>query len=81
MTKCAVFGEKKQPKKVQTPIKFVKYFSALTGELSKACSNPCEFNNILLLRRGSTFDLMFAYDRESTTSGVVYLGKWNDGVA
>ena len=87
-TKCTVIGEESAPKKELIPIEF-KYFlnfdspkeqknSVLpVGELD---GKPSDYLFIELICKDYVAnDLMFAHNG-NRSEGVLYMGKWNDGV-
>lgn len=80
MTKCIVLGE--QPTEVKKkPIEFVKALNSFC-ELVNTNSIPAEFENIELISKPYSEisgDMMFAYNN-SRSEGVLFFGKWNDGV-
>lgn len=79
MTKTIIIGGEQQKKK---PIKFHKFLNEKGGiEFVGGLSKPSDYLTIELisLKYGEDFDLMFAY-RGDRSAGVLFLGKWNDGV-
>jgi len=80
MTKCIVLGNEKE--KTGKPIEFKKWLNLYKSLLNKDCVSPSSYNYIELicLDYGDDLDLMFAYnDPKDRISGILYLGKWNDG--
>ena len=80
MTKCIVLGQ--EPTEVKKkPIEFVETLDP-SGVFKKPISKPNEFEHIELICKSysKVFDLIFAYD-EDRHCGILFLGKWNDGVA
>jgi len=79
-TNCIVLGEDTNKKKI--PIHFIKMIKA-TGEVDTCSASPKEFSNIELIAMNFSYanhpDLMFAYNK-NRSAGILYLGKWNDGV-
>ncbi len=87
MTTTIVIGEAKRPKNV-TPIKFERVLNNVgaTGASSaviEASSSPNDYAYIELVCKNYQpgNDVMFAYnDPSSREAGMLYIGKWNDGV-
>ena len=83
-TKCIVLGQPEQEKKGK-PIEFVlrlvdaiKESDAIV-ELAKI--SPCSFKNLELVSKSNSeynYDLIFAYN-DSRSTGLIFLGHWNDG--
>lgn len=88
MTTTIVIGENVKSAKKLVPIKFEGLLDVDgSGKVVlKNCnmgSFPKAYNYIELISRGYTneTDLMFAYvDPTNRKNGVLYIGKWNDGV-
>lgn len=81
MTKVIVLGEETLKKE----LKPIEFHFALNGDktMSKAYDKPTYYKYIELVCKNYSrdFDLMFAYDNpDRRDSGVLYLGKFNDGV-
>lgn len=80
-TKVIILGEEPKAEK-QNPIEFFNVL-LITGEIKETREKPNEFSTIELvcLHYSDKFDLMFAYNESSNRSdGVLFLGKFNDGV-
>ena len=83
MTKVIVIGEK--PQKVEKkPIEFL-YCWGSSNRVMKVDDNTTasdyKFVELICLNYFDEYDLMFAYyDPENRGAGVLYLGKFNDGV-
>ena len=80
MTKCIVLGE--QPTEVKKkPIEFIKALNAKL-QIAPALTVPSEVNfiELICINYAEDADLMFGYNK-IRSDGVLYLGKWNDGVA
>jgi hypothetical protein len=82
MTKCIVIGEQTTEVK-KKPIEFEKALN-INSEFKDTNTTPNKFKNIELICKSystSQFgDIMFAYN-DNRYEGILYLGKWNDGVA
>ena len=79
-TKIIIIGqEQTEPKKLK-PIEFFKILRQ-DARVTETNYSPNEFRNIELISLGysESFDLMFAYT-DKRESGVLVLGKFNDGV-
>jgi len=76
-TKCIVLGQPEQEKKGK-PIEFIKAMG-IEG-YADSSTNPCVYKNIELVAKkySCNLDLMFAYG-SCRSSGMCYLGHWNDG--
>lgn len=82
MTKTIVIGDNEKDAPIKKPIVFTKSLS-LTNSFQKATMTPSDFKFIELIskRYSGQYDIMFAYNNNSfRENGVLYLGKWNDGV-
>jgi len=55
----------------------MKYID-VDGRAIEAPTEPKNWKNIILLRKTSYYDFIFAYD-EDKSKGIIYLGHWNDG--
>lgn len=79
MTKVTVLGE--QPKEGKKKIEFSEY---LRGDLKveKFNESPSSYENIELICRDyiEGKDLMFAYNNGNRSCGILFIGKFNDGV-
>jgi hypothetical protein len=53
-------------------------------EWDDECDEPCEWDNIELICKSSSedviYDIMFVYNDYERQYGVLMLGWWNDGV-
>lgn len=80
MTKTIVIGQTVQPKKLNK-IVFKKCLHSDNTIKTTNCT-PDEFEYIeLICKNYSNDDLIFAYNNPNDrSSGILYLGKWNDGV-
>ena len=83
MTIITIIGDK--PK--TNELKKIEFFKGLTekGVIDTDINqiNPSEFNyiEVICLGYSNDFDLLFAYDDENKRHyGILYLGKFNDGV-
>lgn len=79
-TKIIIIGqEQTEPKKLK-PIEFHKELT-IVAKVINTTSLPSDYQNLELicLNYSDSFDLMFAYD-EKREYGILYLGKFNDGV-
>lgn len=90
-TKTIVIGETEIQKTPPNPIRFVHYLemNLLNEEplVVKKCDGGFQsprdykFIELISLNYTSSWDLMFAYDNpKNRSSGILYIGKWNDGV-
>lgn len=81
MTKCIVLGQ--EPTEVKKkPIEFVNGLSA-DMEPFNAGTKPSDYRNVELICKSygtGELDAMFAYDT-NRAHGLLFFGKWNDGVA
>lgn len=80
-TKCIVI-EAAPKLAAAKPIEFLKYQS-MSGNWGEPSTNPKAWDCIELIAADwiNGQDLMFAYNISSgRTKGVLYTGKWNDGV-
>lgn len=89
MTKTIILGERPPKKTELKPIKFRRTLMDDGGfECVTGCDKPADYKFVELVscgygidNDGDSFDLIFAYqDPKERDSGVLYLGKWNDGV-
>lgn len=83
MTKTIILGT---PTECKT--KKIKFTHSLqnTGSWSiasaAASASSYEYVELISLGYGSNFDIMFAYDSNNNREdGILYKGKWNDGIA
>ena len=77
MTICKVLGTDTQ---ISNPIKFELLLDVFLKPQNSTCI-PGQFNYIELICKNynSSKDLMFAYI-ENRSDGVLFIGKWNDGI-
>jgi hypothetical protein len=80
MTKCIVLGDN-QEKPKSKPIEFTYWLEkdSLTPKINFDPLPPPNWDVIELISKGKKLDIMYAYDDDLRTGGVIYLGKWNDG--
>lgn len=79
MTTTIVIGEAKRPKNV-TPIKFERVLD-IVGRNTDVFPHTYKFIELICKDYAMGQDLMFAYnDPSNRKDGVLYIGKWNDGV-
>lgn len=81
MTKTIVLGSP-----IECTTKKIKFTHSLqnSGSWMTASTPASNYKYVELISLGysSNFDLMFAYDSTNDRSnGVLYKGKWNDGIA
>jgi len=85
MTNLIVLGDQKN-KSPKKPIEFLSLISIIGRDdvdVETASSNPCGWKNIELICKNyaSNLDLLFAYnDADRRSDGVLFIGRWNDGV-
>jgi hypothetical protein len=80
MTKVIILGQEPEKKELK-PIQFVYFFSFQHGA-EETGVKPKSYENIELICKdfaGFGFDLIFAYN-EDRNQGVLYLGRFNDGI-
>ncbi len=79
MTTTIVIGENK-PSKTLKAIKFERVLD-LVGREAEVCPHTYKFIELICKDYAMGHDLMFAYnDPSNRKQGVLYIGKWNDGV-
>lgn len=83
-TQTIVIGKTEPPKNL-IPIEFLYCLNNLARAIVTTKTKPKEFKFIELISNNNGFDLsldlMFAYDDpQRRDKGLLYLGKWNDGV-
>lgn len=79
MTKVTILGQEPTEQKELKPIEFLEECGCHTWVSTD--SEPDEWDNIELIAKGfSAYDLMFAYDDNDRSNGVLYLGYFNDGI-
>lgn len=81
MTKTIVLGSP-----IESTTKKIKFTHSLQNSGSwSIASTPAstyKYVELISLGYGSDFDIMFAYDSTNNREdGVLYKGKWNDGIA
>ena len=81
MTKTIVLGSP-----TESTIKKIKFTHSLQNSGSwSIASTPAsayEYVELISLGYSSNFDIMFAYDSNNNRAdGVLYKGRWNDGIA
>lgn len=84
MTKTIILGEQKD-KAIKNPIEFFSLISVANRDNAGAepASAPDRWNFIELICKNyvDNIDLMFAYNyADRRGSGVLMIGRWNDGV-
>lgn len=80
-TKTIIIGEQ-QNTFLKKKIVFRKYLD-MNFELVKPGALPNSYNYIELIcsnYNSTTFDLMYAYNKDDRSRGCFYIGNWNDGV-
>lgn len=80
-TKMIVIGEESVEKKLTSTV-FVKCLDPYSDCIINALNTPSAFTHVELISLGYTedgLDLMFAHSGNRNI-GMLYLGKWNDGV-
>lgn len=96
MTKTIVIGAPEPQKKELKPIKFISYLDQAFGDKKNlgavVCpvkgNRPRDFKFIeliclkyIVLTDYLVYDLMFGYDDPNRRGcGILFIGKWNDGV-
>jgi hypothetical protein len=86
MTKCTIIGDTTSSTKKPTPIQFIKHVIGdvtTGGEWITTILKPEDWDNIELICKGDGqqfYDIMFVYDGEDRSNGILVLGWWNDGV-
>lgn len=85
MTKVIVLGEENWKPTGQKKIEFVHSIDAnedKPGNSNRAINKPDVWHNVELVSLGGRghLDMMFAYDNDRRTDGVLYLGHFNDGI-
>jgi hypothetical protein len=81
MTKTIVLGTP-----IEHTINKIKFTHSLQNSgiwcVAAATASMYEYIELISLGYGSDFDIMFAYDSTNNRAdGVLYKGKWNDGIA
>ena len=76
--------DQKEKKKKQKPIEFISKVAgntvlSMSIDMDKDLL-PHDWDNIVLLSNNEEYDLMYAYDDNLETEGIVYIGHWNDGI-
>ena len=84
MTKTIILGEQKD-ESAKKPIEFFSFINVANRDDVRAemPSAPCSWKYIELICKNytSSLDLMFAYNHaDRRSSGVLMIGRWNDGV-
>lgn len=91
MTKVTIIGDKPKTHKY-SGIRFVKYLNSdykMEGGMHRSCMQASVYGEVELICKDYTntgmygkpgMDLMFAYDAEGRSEGVLYLGWFNDGI-
>lgn len=76
-----IIGEEPPVQKKLKHIELCKKWAGINMILD-GHDNVKEFSNIELISRGYflDYDLIFCYNNDRST-GVIYIGNWNDGVA
>jgi len=92
MTKVTIIGDKPKTHKY-SGIRFVKYLNSdykMEGGMHRSSIQASAYDEVELICRDYTntgmyshkpgMDLMFAYDAEGRSAGVLFLGWFNDGI-
>lgn len=80
-TQCIVLGKESLPRRAK-PIKFEHHINDI-GVLTTSMASPESYSYVELICRNYSSqlgDMMYAYHDIDRRLGVVYFGKWNDGV-
>ena len=78
MTKVIILGQEPKKEKKLKPIEFTDFLE-ITKEIKQTETNPRCWDNIELIGKYDSFDIMFAYDNDRN-KGCLFLGYFNDGV-
>lgn len=81
MTKVIIIG--KTPQKTEKPIEFLYCWGSSNKvmKVNDMAGSDYKFIELICLDYFDGYDLMFAYDDpEERGNGVLYLGKFNDGI-
>lgn len=84
-TKVTILGMDEPKEKELKKIEFVK--AVFTGidqpSIGEYSTFPASWENIELVRKSDSrdkYDVMFAYQTEKRSQGIIYLGHFNDGI-
>jgi len=79
-TKIIILGDAPH-KRAKKPIQFTKYIDQF-GRIEETCVTPSKYDTIELVSKdyGKDLDIMFAFNGENRSEGVLYLGHFNDGI-
>tara|TARA_B110000503_G_C7034888_1_gene365647 strand:+ start:37 stop:300 length:264 start_codon:yes stop_codon:yes gene_type:complete len=85
MTKTIILGEQKD-ESAKKPIQFFSFISLASRDVVRAEAGPSaphswKYIELICKNYTSNLDLMFAYNyADNRSSGVLMIGRWNDGV-
>ena len=88
-TKTIIIGANNSPEPTKKPIQFKKVLGVGSSDyvVGDSCLKPIAYRYVELICKDYTYefsdasDLMFAYDDPNCRhKGILFMGKWNDGV-